>query len=270
MYRPGPELSRVPADPSAIHWSTPLDIDIAMRQFDLLLNTYMLNGIEVMKVEQVERPTPNLMFMRDLFVMTRNGAILGRPASDVRAGEEVIVNRFLASHNIPVLLSVTGNGVFEGPDVVYFDTHSVFLGTGIRTNDEGARQVSVALEAQGLEVVHVQTTFGCGHLDGVMSIVGHRKAILYPTRVSYKVYETLRSRGYSIMCLTDSNEAEKFMPINMVALEPDRVIITQQSDHTRKLLEENGISAIPLDLSELMKAGGAMHCLTGVIQREIL
>ena len=40
--------------------------------------------------------TPNLMFCADLFVMTPQGAILARPASDVRAGEERWVARGLA------------------------------------------------------------------------------------------------------------------------------------------------------------------------------
>ena len=269
MYRPGTELEEV-SDAARAHWNAPLNLDIARKQFDLLRETYTRHGVEVLEVSPVEKPSPNLMFVRDLFAMTRIGAILARPASDVRAGEEVIMSRFLAEHNIPVLLSVSGEGVFEGPDFVYFDTHSAFVGTGIRTNDQGARQVSLALEIQGVEVIPIQTTYGCGHLDGVLNIVGHRKAILYPTRVSYKVFETLRSRGYSLIPLPDLGEAERFMAINMVALEPDRVLIPEQCYKTREVLKEHGVGTVPLDLSELMKAGGAMHCLTGVIQRAIL
>lgn len=269
MYRPGTELNDI-SDAAGAHWRATLNLDVARKQFDLLQETYFRHGVEVLEVSPIEKPTPNLMFMRDLFAMTRIGAILARPASDVRAGEEVIVSRFLAEHNIPVLLSVSGKGVFEGPDFMFFDTHSAFIGTGIRTNNEGARQVSLALEIQGVEVIPIQTTYGCGHLDGVLSIVGHKKAVLYPTRVSYKVFETLRSRGYSIIHLPDFAEAEKCMAINMVALEPDLVLITEQSYKTREALRDNSVSTVCLNLSELMKAGGAMHCLTGVIQRAIL
>jgi N-dimethylarginine dimethylaminohydrolase len=256
-------------EPLTAHWSQTLDVRLAQEQFDALKHAYVSHGVDVVELESMT-PTPNLMFMRDLFTMTPVGAILARPASDVRAGEEVIVNSFLASQRIPVLLTVSGNAVFEGPDLLFFDSDSVFLAIGIRTNEEAARQVSAALELQGIRVVKVETTYGCGHLDGVLSIVAHKTAVVYPKRVSYRVYDTLKQHGYKILHVPDIDEADQFMAINMVALEPAKVLVTSQSVQMIELLGTNGVETIPVDVSEIMKAGGAMHCLTGVLQRDLV
>ena len=46
--------------------------------------------------------SPNLMFVADLMFMTPEGAILGRPASTVRTGEERFVARRLAELGIAI------------------------------------------------------------------------------------------------------------------------------------------------------------------------
>ena len=48
------------------------------------------------------------MFVADLMFMTPEGAILGRPASTVRAGEERLVARRLAELGVPILRVVRG------------------------------------------------------------------------------------------------------------------------------------------------------------------
>lgn len=269
MYRPGSELLPV-KEPATVHWNQSLDLSVARQEFDALIEVYRKHDVDVLEVAPIVAATPNLMFMRDLFVMTPCGAILARPASNVRAGEEVIVAEFLARNRIPILLSVFGSGVFEGPDLVFFDEGSAFVASGIRTNAEGARQVRCILEMQGIEVVDVETTYGCGHLDGVLSIVDRRKAVLYPTRVSYKVYETLRHRGYEIIPLPNMEEAEVHMAINMVALEPGVVIMPTNCPETTRVLRAHGLTTIDVDVSEIMKGGGAVHCITGIIERQSL
>jgi len=36
----------------------------------------------------------------------------------------------------------------------------------------------------------------------------------------------------------------------------------------RKLLEGEGVDAIEVDIDEVLKGGGGIHCLTGVLSRE--
>lgn len=269
MCPPHPALADI-QDAASVHWIESINVGTAKAQFDQLREVYVRHGVEVLELNPAGLLHSNLMFARDLFAMTPAGAILARPASSVRAGEEVPVNALLANNKIPTVSSVVQNGTFEGSDLVFFARDAAFVGCGVRTNEEGVRQVSASLALQGIRVVAIQTTYGCGHLDGVLSIVGPKKAVLYTNRVSFKVFDTLKSEGYSIIPIPDQVEAEQFMAINMVALEPDHVLITTQSHKTREALREHGVKTIPVDVSELMKAGGAIHCLTGVVQRELI
>lgn len=267
LYRPGLELESV-RSPAQAHWNELVHLAKAREQFDHLVGVYQQNGVTVDIIEPRRVPTPNMMFVRDLFAMTPSGAILARLASPVRAGEEVLAAEFLASRHIPILLSVTGTGVFEGPDVVFYAADRAFVGVGVRTNREGAQQVAAVLRTLGIDVTIVETTYGCGHLDGVVSIVDRNKAVVFPKRLSYEAYRILRATGYEVHALEDLSEAETHMAINMVALEPGRVLIPEGCPNTRKQLRGIGVESIAVELSEIMKGGGAMHCMTGVLRRD--
>ena len=88
-------------------------------QHDDLADAYRANGVQVVYVDPGHLPPPNQMFCADLFVMTPSGAIVGRPASTVRAGEERWIARRLADCGVPILRSVGGRGTFEGADLCW-------------------------------------------------------------------------------------------------------------------------------------------------------
>ena len=72
--------------------------------------------------------------------MTPEGALLARPASTARAGEERRVARRLAELSVPIILSIGGSGTFEGADAMWVGSDTVILGRGLRTNDAGPGQ----------------------------------------------------------------------------------------------------------------------------------
>lgn len=251
-------------------FSAAVDLEAAQKQFDSLVQVYRQHGVEVLEIEDEGSVYPNLMFVRDLFAMTPQGAIVSRPAGEERAGEEVIVSRTLAANHIPIVMSVFGNGYFEASDLVFVKPTLALIGIGLRSNRAGVQQVRSCLELMGIEVVEIQTTYGCGHLDGVLNIVDTNKAVVYPTRLSFIAYQQLRKAGYSVIDLPDEYEASKKMAVNMVPLEPGLVLIASGCDITRARLRQANVESIPVEIGELMKAGGAMHCLTGIVCRDLL
>ena len=117
LHRPGPELEDL-ADPDVAQMLAPLDASRARKQHDALAQAYRNAGITVHYVEPSETPPPNLMFVADLMFTTPEGAIVGRPASTVRAGEERWVARRLSDLGVPILRCVRGRGTFEGADAL--------------------------------------------------------------------------------------------------------------------------------------------------------
>jgi N-dimethylarginine dimethylaminohydrolase len=50
--------------------------------------------------------------------------------------------------------------------------------------------------------------------------------------------------------------------------EPGRVLIPKGNSRTVAMLKEQKVEAIEIDVSEIMKGGGAIHCVTGAAHRE--
>jgi N-dimethylarginine dimethylaminohydrolase len=267
LHRPGPELEAL-ADPNAVQMLAAMDIGRARAQHDALARAYREAGVSVFYVEPSETPPPNLMFVADLLFMTPEGAILGRPASTVRAGEERWVARRLAALGVPILRSVRGTGVFEGADAAWIDPETVLLATGLRTNAAGAAQVTSFLEETGVKVIPVGLPHGAMHLMGTLRFPDRDLAIAWPGRVPYAAVQALRARGYTVLFLPDEGEAERRMALNFVTLGPRRILMAAGNPITQKFYEQAGIVCHTVEVDELLKAAGGIGCMTGVLERE--
>ena len=176
LHRPGAELA-ASAEPDAALMLAPLDLGKARAQHDELAQAYRDQGVEVHAVEPDQPARPNQMFAADLFFMTPEGAVLGRPAARVRAGEERQVARRLAALGVPILRSLRGAATFEGADAAWLDPETVLIGRGLRTNGAGADQLRALLEEMGVSVITVDLPAGAMHLMGLLRIADRDLAI---------------------------------------------------------------------------------------------
>ena len=266
LHRPGEELAAA-MDPDAAQMLGALDVERAQRQHDALAQAYREAGVTVRYVEPGTQPPPNLMFVADLVFMTPEGAVVGRPASTVRAGEERFVARRLAELGIPILRTVRGSGTFEGADAAWIDPRTVLLATGLRTNSEGAAQVAGLLEEMGVAVVHVGLPFGAMHLMGQLRFADRDLAVAWPGRVPYAAVEALRARRYAVLFLPDEGEALRGMALNFVTLAPRRILMAAGNPITQAFYERAGIACQTAEVDELTRAAGGIGCLTGILER---
>jgi N-dimethylarginine dimethylaminohydrolase len=209
------------------------------------------------------------MFVADLLFMTPEGAILGRPASTVRAGEERWIARRLAAMGIPILRSVRGRGTFEGADAAWIDPGTVLLATGLRTNTDGARQVTATLQELGVEVVPVGLSHAAMHLMGYLRLADRDLAVAWPGRVPFAAIEALQERDFRILFLPDEQEAERGMALNFVTLGPGRILMAAGNPITQAFYNDVGIDCQTVPIDELTKAAGGIGCLTGIVERKM-
>jgi N-dimethylarginine dimethylaminohydrolase len=269
LHRPGPELNAA-IEPDVIQMLDKLDVEKARFQHDMLAKTYTNAGIEVYQVHPDSPASPNQMFVADLFFMTPEGAILSRPASTVRAGEERWVALRLADIGIPILKSVRGKGTFEGADAAWISPTTVLIGRGLRTNADGISQVAGLLNEMGVKVVEVDLPSGTMHLMGMLRFADHDLALAWPERLAYSAVEALRESGYVVHFIPDEAEARRGFALNFVTIEPGKIIMPAGNPITQSFYESIGITCLTVDIAELTKAAGAMGCLTGIIEREQL
>ncbi len=268
LHRPGRELDEI-EDFDVAQMRADVRPQVARAEHDALAATYESHGVAVHYLERTRPDKPNTLFVRDLMLMTPEGAIVTRPASTVRAGEERYVAEALARLGVPILMSVHGHGTFEGADVVWVDRDLCFLAEGLRTNCEGADQVERMLREIGVrDVVRVGLPYGVMHLDGLLGILDRDLAVVWPRRTPHRAVATLRERGFRLVEVVDEREAQECLPMNAVALAPGEILMPAGGERMRAAYEEAGVACHMVEVGELIKAGGGIHCMTGFLKRD--
>jgi N-dimethylarginine dimethylaminohydrolase len=267
LHTPGDELADL-ADPDPWQLLESLELDRARGQHLGLAQAYRDAGVRVHYVEPGETPPPNQMFVADLLFMTPEGAVLGRPASTVRAGEERHVARRLAALGIPILRCIRGAGVFEGADAAWIDDQAVVLASGLRTNTEGAAQVTSLLNEMGVSVIPAVLPPAAMHLMGLLRFADRDLAIGWPGRVPDSAVKALRDHGYRVLLLPGEGQEEFRVGLNFVTLGPRWILMAAGHPITQRFYERAGIECVTVQVDELAKAAGGIGCLTGILQRE--
>lgn len=268
LHRPGPELDDIDDPADQLMLEVP-DADRARKQHEGLAEAYRDAGIEVHLVEPPSgaRPTPNLMYAADLFFMTPEGAILARPASTARAGEERWVQRRLAELGVPIVRAVGGQGTFEGADAMWLDEATVLLAEGLRTNRAGADQVASTLADMGIASVRVHLPPGTMHLMGQLRIVDRDLAFYWEGRFPEPGPTALARHGIRAVPAPDEMEARDGFALNFVVLEPRRILMHSGCPVSQSRYEAEGIECRTVPMDEITKAAGGIGCLTGIVWR---
>lgn len=277
LHRPGAELFEVADADEHLMLEAP-DAALCGAQHDELADAYRANGVQVMYVDPDasgaslsgpnQLPPPNQMFCADLFVMTPSGAVVGRPASTVRAGEERWIARRLADRGVPILRSVGGRGTFEGADLCWLAPGAAMIGRGLRTNAEGATQVAATLAEIGVETLVVDLPHTSMHLMGEVRFADRDLAFARPGRVPWTALEALRRHGYEVRFFPDDHEMVRGFGHNFVTLGPRRVLMPEGCPLLQAAYEDAGVECVIVELGEIHKCAGGIGCLSGVVARE--
>jgi arginine deiminase len=270
VHRPGAELLAAQCDPDAVQMLAPLDLARAQAEHDAMAQAYRDHGVSVHLLEHPGTPTPNQMFMADVFVMTPEGALIARPASTVRAGEERWAARAIAGLGMPITRSIGGRGTFEGADLMWLAPDRALVARGLRTNDEAFLQIKALLAGMSVEAIQVDLPFGTMHLMGMLRIVDRDLAIGWPLRLAHSAVDLLHAHGFRVAWIPDEREAREHFALNIVTLGPRKVLMAEGCPMTRRFYESLGITCVTTPVHELGKAAGAMGCLTGILRRDRL
>ena len=269
LHRPGSELAASIDKPNKAQMLAPLDIVLAQEEHDQMAERYRDNDVVVNLLNPDGTPPPNQMFCADLFAMTPQGAVLARPASTVRAGEERLVAERLVEMGVPILKTLVGHATFEGADLVWINKEQALLGQGLRTNNAATKQISVLLTELGTSLIPVDMPFGTMHLMGMLRIGDKDLAIAWPRRTPHAAVFALKEAGYKVIFIPHNDEVEHNRAFNFVTLGPRKILMVDQNPHTQAFYESNGIDCVTTPAAELGKAAGAIGCLTGVLSRNL-
>ena len=266
MRRPGREVESF--DAAAVRFSDePIDVELMRQQHDAVADVYRQNGVKVYYVEEQREDRPNAVFCRDLLFMTPEGAILTRPGMAARRGEERYVAKALSDIGVPIIKTVSGDGFFEGANAMWVDRHTCVVSTGSRCNRSGFEQVRTELERMDVAVYHMQQPYSNIHIDGIMNPASNEAIMVHASQVPYDIIDMLKKKGFKILEVPSQTELREHFSCNFVALEPGRVLMPEGSPRAQELLEKNGIQVETINISEIIKGKGALHCITAFLKR---
>lgn len=197
---------------------------------------------------------PDSVFVEDTAVVLDEVAVITRPGAESRRAEVQSVAAVLGTYRD--LLYIEAPGTLDGGDVVRVGRR-LFVGGGQRSNAEGIAQLRRLLRPFDYEVVAAQLK-DCLHLKSAVTSLDEETLLLNPAWA-----ERAQFGGLDIIEIDPGEPfAANALAVNSALIYPRAFV------RTRERLEQRGYKVVPVELSELGKAEGAVTCCSLVFERE--
>lgn len=223
--------------------------------------------IEIVWLDDPSGIWTNLTFARDVALMTPHGAILTRFAMYFHQGDTYCAQKVLADADIPILGAIQGRGTVEGGAFCVLDAHTAIVSRSVRVNDEGIEQLRQLLAAQDMELIVLDMPASYIHLDEAFVPVDRDKLLVSTFILPHWFLKKMEDRGYQLI---ETDPSDPPLTNNCLTLQPGKVLFNVFGTKTRQNLEKAGVEVIPVDVSEINKLGGGIHCATLPLCRDSL
>jgi len=254
-----------------LNYTAPPNYDRAVKEYDEFVGLLERFIQEIHFLPADDRTGLDSIYVHDSLIITDKGALLCRMGKEKRQGEPLAAEEFLKELGIPILDSISSEGKLEGGDLVWIDEHTIAVGLGYRTNEEGVRQLKELTSDSVDEYVMVPLPHWKGpedvmHLMSLISPVRRDLAVVYPRLLPVPFREWLLQREIRLLEVPDS-EFET-MGCNVLAVAPGECIMISGNPQTKRLLEEAGVHVYEYEGEEISRKGaGGPTCLTRPLLR---
>jgi len=232
----------------------PVDPGLAMRQWAALRATYESLGHSVRVIEPVAG-LPDMVFAANGATVI-GGAVLGvRFKHEERAGEASAYLAWLRSHGYSPVHEPVFVNEGEGDILVAGDT--VLAGYGFRSDLSAAGELASAFGRRVVSLRLVDPRFY--HLDTALCVLDASTAMYYPAAFDDAGRASLASLFDELIEAKD--EDAEVLGLNAVS-DGRHVVLARQATGLARSLLPRGFVPVPVDMSELLKAGGGAKCCT--------
>ncbi|HNH26443.1 MAG TPA: arginine deiminase family protein [Anaerolineales bacterium] len=230
---------------------TPIDLEIARSQHEAYVRALAELGCQVIELPE-ETELPDSVFVEDTAFILPEVAVITRPGADSRKPEVESIIPALSPYR--PLLHVATPATVDGGDVLVAGKQ-IFVGMSTRSNREVVIQLNALLEDFGYKVWGVELR-DCLHLKTAVTRINDQTLLINKAWVDASNFP-----GYDLIEIDASEPfAANCLPVRGTIIYPTTF------PKTRNLLENKGFRIVPVDLSELAKAEGAVTCCSLIIE----
>lgn len=243
VRRPGPRLD---AGLLTHLERVPVDVDLALRQWEAYVEALRAEGWETVEVPPAD-DCPDAVFVEDTVVVLDDLAVISRPGADERKPETAGTEATLAALGYRIA-RIEAPGTLDGGDVLKHG-RTVWVGLGGRTNEAGVEQLTAHLAPLGARVVGVP----------VARVLHLKSAVTALPDGTVVGFEPL---------VDDPGAWDPFLPVpeeggsHVVVLDESTVLMATSAPLSRALFEERGLRVVAVDMSEFEKLEGCVTCLS--------
>jgi N-dimethylarginine dimethylaminohydrolase len=232
----------------------PVDPGRALRQWAALRAAYESLGHSVATIEP-EAGLPDMVFAANGATVI-GGTVLGvRFRYPQRAGEAAAYLSWFRSHGYaPVHEPVSVN---EGEGDILVAGETVLAGYGFRSDEAAAGELAAVFGRRVVSLRLVDPRFY--HLDTALCVLDRSTAMYYPAAFDDAGRAALSSVFDELIEAKD--EDAEVLGLNAVS-DGRHVVLARQATGLARSLAGRGFEPVPVDMSELLKAGGGAKCCT--------
>jgi N-dimethylarginine dimethylaminohydrolase len=232
----------------------PVDPAVAMRQWAALRATYESLGHSVSTIEPVAG-LPDMVFAANGATVI-DGTVLGvRFRYPQRAAEAAAYLSWFRSHGYPRVHAPVF--VNEGEGDILVSGQTVLAGYGFRSDEAAAGELASVFGRRVVSLRLVDPRFY--HLDTALCVLDASTAMYYPAAFDDAGRAALASVFAELIEAKD--EDAEVLGLNAVS-DGRHVVLARQATELARSLAARGFEPVPVDMSELLKAGGGAKCCT--------
>jgi N-dimethylarginine dimethylaminohydrolase len=232
----------------------PADAALATRQWERLRQTYLDLGHEVRTIDPVPG-LPDMVFAANGATVI-DGIVLGaRFRHQERAAEAwAYLDWFRADGWLDVRVPAYRN---EGEGDILVAGQTLLAGYGFRSDQAAATELAEVFGMPVLSLRLVDPRFY--HLDTALCVLDSTTAMYYPPAFDDAGRAALGSMFSELIEAKD--EDAEMLGLNAVS-DGYHVVLAAQAAGLARQLSSRGFAPVPVDMSELLKAGGGAKCCT--------
>jgi N-dimethylarginine dimethylaminohydrolase len=231
----------------------------ALSQWQELKKALNSQNIEVETIIQ-DTTLPDMVFAADQAIIKNNNLVLSNFHYKERRGEKKHYQGWFEQQGFNIK-QLPKNYYFEGSGECIWFGQTLFVGTGFRNSPHVCRFLGKYLEVEAICLELVNPRYY--HLDTCLFVLNETTAFYYPQAFSLKSKRLLKKMIPNLISFTEE-EVNNFAA-NSLATDHHVVVQTGNASFTRQI-KDLGYTPVEVNVSEFMKSGGGIHCLTQVLK----